>query len=642
MNPILLKQRISKWIEACQYLKSAEIKEQLDTDEWTAIEELSNLWNKDFIANGVKDDALAHIDTLKRCEDMHPNNLKIKEMSKALTGVAREMLTKDEATYNEFKEALKKEIKQNRPVPKAPPTPKVPPRKIVVGQNPPRVPVTPRTTATVRDIVITGAEFRNTDYENNVIDNFGSTIRVGALYISSRLRITTDYYGSVTVKIRFTDPDGENRGVSTSTFDVSGSGSYITSGYGNRKGTFINIPGRWKLEYIIEDRLVYTGYMQVSPSVHAKDKVYVRSVLFADTDYDGNIIHDYGSTLYTDTKYLKPKVQFSTTRIGQATIKIEIKKPSGQISSYTDTVSFSGHDVELTLPGWGNKEGTSYSAGVYEVSFYADDSFMFTTHVRINSKSAPYTPTTPRTTYNPPRTTIYDPPRKPKGSGFGKFLKYLLIIVACVAGALWGLSKCGSDSNDDYPVEYAIADGVKLYQQPKMNSVVNQKLIRGTKIYLMEREGNTGWIKAKTDDGTTGYIHESYTLSEEMNSTMQTLFSNTDMSVQTKLDKMKNQVMKRQALAEMLRSDTFASTLKLVDVDIANVKPYESVAFIISDGNKTVAAAYKFDVDGVPNRIRYNSFENDNEQWASITSFTSSQMKIKSTKGRTVKIDNAQ
>ena len=43
MNPILLKQRISKWIEACQLLKSAEIKEQLDTDEWTAIEELSNL-----------------------------------------------------------------------------------------------------------------------------------------------------------------------------------------------------------------------------------------------------------------------------------------------------------------------------------------------------------------------------------------------------------------------------------------------------------------------------------------------------------------------------------------------------------------------------------------------------------------------
>ena len=98
MNPILLKQRISKWIEACQYLKSAEIKEQLDTDEWTAIEELSNLWNKNFTANGVKDDALAHIDTLKRCEDMHPNNLKIKEMSKALTGVAREILTKDEAT----------------------------------------------------------------------------------------------------------------------------------------------------------------------------------------------------------------------------------------------------------------------------------------------------------------------------------------------------------------------------------------------------------------------------------------------------------------------------------------------------------------------------------------------------------------
>ena len=190
MNPILLKQRVSKWIDACQYLKSAEIKEQLSAQEWTAVEELSNLWNKNFTANGVKDDALAHIDTLKQCEDMHPNNLKIKEQSKALTGVAREMLTKDEATYNEFKEALKKEIKQNRPsspvnpprVEQKPPRveqkpPRVEQKPPRIEQKPPRIEQKPprveqKPIITARDISISSVEFRNTDDNERIINDY--------------------------------------------------------------------------------------------------------------------------------------------------------------------------------------------------------------------------------------------------------------------------------------------------------------------------------------------------------------------------------------------------------------------------------------------------------------------------------------
>ena len=40
----------------------------------------------------------------------------------------------------------------------------------------------------------------------------------------------------------------------------------------------------------------------------------IEKVIFANSDESGNILADYGSTLYTDTQYLKPKVTFRTSR----------------------------------------------------------------------------------------------------------------------------------------------------------------------------------------------------------------------------------------------------------------------------------------------------------------------------------------
>ena len=85
MDQIILNRNVKNWVEACQFLKSAEIKDQLDQEEWTAIEGLSNLWNKRYVQDEVEDTAREFIDILKKCENFHPNNLDIKTYSKQLT-----------------------------------------------------------------------------------------------------------------------------------------------------------------------------------------------------------------------------------------------------------------------------------------------------------------------------------------------------------------------------------------------------------------------------------------------------------------------------------------------------------------------------------------------------------------------------
>lgn len=78
MDETILNINVKKWTESIQFLKSQEIKQQLDPAEWTAVDELSNLWNKDFDRDDVKVTAAELVADLKRCENQHPNNLDIK------------------------------------------------------------------------------------------------------------------------------------------------------------------------------------------------------------------------------------------------------------------------------------------------------------------------------------------------------------------------------------------------------------------------------------------------------------------------------------------------------------------------------------------------------------------------------------
>ena len=60
----------------------------------------------------------------------------------------------------------------------------------------------------------------------------------------------------------------------------------------------------------------------------------IEKVIFANSDESGNILADYGSTLYTDTQYLKPKVTFRTSRRGDTTFIVKLTSPRGETSTY--------------------------------------------------------------------------------------------------------------------------------------------------------------------------------------------------------------------------------------------------------------------------------------------------------------------
>lgn len=634
MNPILLKQRVGKWIEACQYLKSAEIKEQLSAQEWTAVEELSNLWNKNFTANGVKEDAIAHIDTLKQCEDMHPNNLKIKEQSKALTGVAREMLTKDEATYNEFKEALKKEIKQNRPEPKPPVIPKTnPPKPPVprVGQNPPRV--EQKSIITANDVKFSGAEFCNTYADDRMIDDYGKTLYVGSRYISIKVRITTRYSGNAKIGIRIIDPSGTERGTYDVNVRLNGTGMYALSGYGNDKGTFYNKPGAWRFVLSIGSDVVYETEVRLASSPHANDRVYVDGATFANVDYNGNIIVDFGGTLYDNTQYLKPKLKIRSTRVGKTKFVIKLTAPNGSVSTTDDEVMLAGEPCEVSLVGYGNKQGTFFTPGRWMVTFSVDGQMVNSYHVHIVPRKSPVIPKT-------------NDNRRSGGGGGGtggpgigsKILRWLFI-AAVVLGGLYAVSHADCSGNSDLVAEYVIADGVKMYSQPELNSVVKMRLSRGAQLYLLEREGDTGWVHVKTEDGTKGYIHESYVVNEVMHGRMEQILGNSDESIVRELNKMKYQVMKRQALVNLLDGygANISSSAKIIDVDVASASPYEAVAFLIEDGQDCVAASYKFNDSGEPMILHFEK----GIEWVSISRFTASTMKVRNGAGKTFTIEKA-
>lgn len=123
MDQIILNRNAEKWIEACQFLKSAEIKPQLDASEWTAVEGLSELWSKPYERGRVKENAEDLISILKECENLHTNNLDIKTYSKQLSGVARDMFLTDKQTFESFQDIMYKKTGKKRPDTKKKETP---------------------------------------------------------------------------------------------------------------------------------------------------------------------------------------------------------------------------------------------------------------------------------------------------------------------------------------------------------------------------------------------------------------------------------------------------------------------------------------------------------------------------------------
>lgn len=645
MDPILLKQKVTKWVEACQFLKSADIKEQLDPAEWTAVDELSNLWNKNFEGNSVKDSAQEYISVLKQCENLHPNNLKIKEYSKQLTGVARDMLTKDAATYNEFKAALQSVLRENRPkqtkAPQSPQIPKVPqtPKKQPTPQTP-KVPhtTTPRVNDT-GEIIVKSVDFGNTYKDCSIINDYGTPIRVGSYYINPRLDIQTLRTATVKIHIVAYDRNNKKRYEYDSTVNLKGSGRYALTGYGNDKGTFFDEVGVMTYKFYCENTLLYTARLNVLPSLFANEPVRITSADFANVTYEGKVINDYGVTLPNTTQYMKPRIQITTSRVGDVKVQVVYKSPLGE-TMLSDTEIFVNGSGRYVLSGYGNKNGTCYKeTGKWQISFKIDGKVVMTAPVTItgnNRTSVP--PKTPRIHNVPktPRINVNDNSHKRENKNWKKWLKWGLMALVVLVGYMVLKNNGCSKSNDDY--RYVIADGVKLYADSTTQSNPLLVMNEGEQVKVIEDNGE--WTCVKVEDGTRGYLHYSYLINEMEQAGLKTALDSADEAVRKKFDGLRYQVMKRQALVDMIGSSSDAG-VKLMDVaTTTSGATYGAVAYMLKTPSGVSVAAYSFGDNGYPSPEGSQTYNAD-KNIVSIRSITYSKangylVKIVDTSGKTI------
>lgn len=145
-----------------------------------------------------------------------------------------------------------------------------------------------------------------------------------------------------------------------------------------------------------------SGSRGQSSSSASSGYMNITSLVFANVDYDGNIIDDFGSKLYvSDLRYLKPKVRFRGLGNVDRDVDIDIKifDGDGELETYSsspdgytyeDQVSVTpGVSSEEYLRGWGSKSGGSFSAGLYRYEIWYNNKKLYQQNVRLYPGSAP-------------------------------------------------------------------------------------------------------------------------------------------------------------------------------------------------------------------------------------------------------------
>ena len=109
-------------------------------------------------------------------------------------------------------------------------------------------------------------------------------------------------------------------------------------------------------------------------------------------------MRNYGSQLYSDTQYLRAKVFYQKPTASTESFKLKVKifNPDGSLSrgggsptgyTFEAQLLLSGKEGSFFLTGWGNKEGTLYTAGNYRYEIWLDGTkLLYATMVNIKDK----------------------------------------------------------------------------------------------------------------------------------------------------------------------------------------------------------------------------------------------------------------
>ena len=248
-------------------------------------------------------------------------------------------------------------------------------------------------------LTISSVAFANTDYNRNIITNYGQQLYTNMQYLQPKVFYKKSAVGTVKIKlqVKIIRPDGTVIRGKTSPVDytfeqevnLSGTnGTVELSGWGNNNGDSY-VEGDYRYEIWSEGKKLFSTIVYIKNKV---DSISITAVSFANVTYDGTILNKYGEQLYCTTQYLQSKFHYTKKKdtTEQITLQIKIFKSNGEMLSgasspigftFEQKVTLSGKSGTCTILGWGNKSGTSYSVGNYRYEIWMNDNELLSTSI---------------------------------------------------------------------------------------------------------------------------------------------------------------------------------------------------------------------------------------------------------------------
>lgn len=348
-NEALMMINIEKWSKAMQFLRSENITPLLEQNELTAIELLDNMWRRPVYKPEMKEEAAEMVKVLVSSHKLHSSNREIIEHSKNLCGVARKVYENKEI-FDAFKKAISQYYKDNQPKKRTPdPTHKPTPEKK-------RTPTPQRRDS---EIIVSDVVFANTTFNQEILKDFGKTLYNDTQYITPRLIISSEFYGTEKIEITLKYSDG-----TTCNYDdnvtFNGKGKYDLVGWGSKSSTSFANYSYAEYTFKWRGKKIWQGRVTITPDPNKAQYPVISEIRFGATDYDGNVQVAVGSPIPTGIHYLKPYIVVSNNFRGS--IKLDIKYEYEQRNTAkTDSEVYIQGAGEYELSGWGRSDGEFYT-----------------------------------------------------------------------------------------------------------------------------------------------------------------------------------------------------------------------------------------------------------------------------------------